>query len=134
MACGAAVIAKSKVLPWTSVAGCPWAGKESGRAAHEAGCALSHLTARFKDEQRVFTNVLMIKEGLPKRRTKRATSNHASLLASQNASLDFAARNDVRNDILRYWFHLEPETRVAPDYMRIQTDINDKMRAILVDW
>ena len=38
------------------------------------------------------------------------------------------------NDIFSYWFRVEPETQVAPNYMLIQTDINDKMRAILVDW
>ena len=35
------------------------------------------------------------------------------------------------NDIFSYWFRVEPETQVAPNYMLIQTDINDKMRAIL---
>ena len=38
------------------------------------------------------------------------------------------------NDIFSYWFRVEPDTQVAPNYMLIQTDINDKMRAILIDW
>mmetsp|Transcript_10312 Transcript_10312/g.25263 ORF Transcript_10312/g.25263 Transcript_10312/m.25263 type:complete len:412 (+) Transcript_10312:73-1308(+) len=38
------------------------------------------------------------------------------------------------NDIFNYWFRVEPDTQVAPNYMLIQTDINDKMRAILIDW
>ena len=29
---------------------------------------------------------------------------------------------------------MQPDTQVAPNYMLIQTDINDKMRAILIDW
>ena len=28
----------------------------------------------------------------------------------------------------------QPDTQVASNYMGIQTDINDKMRAILIDW
>ena len=31
-------------------------------------------------------------------------------------------------------FVSQPDTQVAPNYMLIQTDINDKMRAILIDW
>ena len=38
------------------------------------------------------------------------------------------------NDIFSYWFRVEPDTQVAANYMGIQTDINDKMRAILIDW
>jgi transcription initiation factor TFIIIB Brf1 subunit/transcription initiation factor TFIIB len=37
------------------------------------------------------------------------------------------------NDIFSYWFRVEPDTQVAPNYMLIQTDMNDKMRAILID-
>ena len=39
------------------------------------------------------------------------------------------------NDIFSYWFRVEPDTQVAPSYMLIQTDINDKIVApILIDW
>ena len=38
------------------------------------------------------------------------------------------------NDMFNYWFRVEPLTRVSCNYMRLQTDINHKMRAILVDW
>ena len=38
------------------------------------------------------------------------------------------------NDMFNYWFRVEPLTRVSCNYMRSQTDINHKMRAILVDW
>lgn len=41
---------------------------------------------------------------------------------------------DYVNDIHGYYKRVEPKYRVAQDYMRIQTDINEKMRAILVDW
>ncbi|XRB22782.1 G2/mitotic-specific cyclin-B [Pseudoscourfieldia marina] len=38
------------------------------------------------------------------------------------------------NDIYTYYRRVEPNYRVSPDYMSRQTDINDKMRAILIDW
>ena len=38
------------------------------------------------------------------------------------------------NDIYTYYRRIEPNFRVASDYMTNQTDINDKMRAILIDW
>jgi hypothetical protein len=65
--------------------------------------------------------------------------SYMSLMASQSASLVLAATEDVGNDILSYWFRVEADTHVAPDYMRRQDpqpdlNINDKMRAILMDW
>ena len=45
-----------------------------------------------------------------------------------------SAVTEYVNDIFSYWFRVEPDTQVAPNYMLIQTDINDKMRAILIDW
>lgn len=41
---------------------------------------------------------------------------------------------DYVNDIHSYYKRVEPKYRVAHDYMKIQTDINEKMRAILIDW
>ena len=38
------------------------------------------------------------------------------------------------NSIYSYYYRVEGATAVAPTYMATQTDINDKMRAILVDW
>eukprot|EP00798_Chlamydomonas_sp_ICE-L_P001038 gene1038-3902_t len=38
------------------------------------------------------------------------------------------------NDIFKYLMRVEPKFRVAADYMTRQTDINIKMRSILVDW
>jgi G2/mitotic-specific cyclin-B, other len=38
------------------------------------------------------------------------------------------------NDIFRYYQRVEPTLRVGTDYMAKQNDINDKMRAILIDW
>mmetsp|Transcript_6234 Transcript_6234/g.13638 ORF Transcript_6234/g.13638 Transcript_6234/m.13638 type:complete len:439 (-) Transcript_6234:738-2054(-) len=37
-------------------------------------------------------------------------------------------------DIYSYYKRAEPKFRVAHDYMQTQADINEKMRAILVDW
>ena len=38
------------------------------------------------------------------------------------------------NSIYSYYHRVEPQTAVSPAYMGTQTDINEKMRAILVDW
>ena len=38
------------------------------------------------------------------------------------------------NSIYSYYYRVEGATAVAPSYMSNQADINDKMRAILVDW
>jgi cyclin B len=38
------------------------------------------------------------------------------------------------NSIYSYYYRVEPATAVSATYMTSQTDINDKMRAILVDW
>mmetsp|Transcript_10678 Transcript_10678/g.19499 ORF Transcript_10678/g.19499 Transcript_10678/m.19499 type:complete len:385 (-) Transcript_10678:328-1482(-) len=38
------------------------------------------------------------------------------------------------HDIYSYYKRVEPKFRVPEDYMRRQIDINEKMRAILVDW
>lgn len=38
------------------------------------------------------------------------------------------------NDIYGYYRRVEPAVRITPDYMSRQADINDKMRAILIDW
>jgi cyclin B len=38
------------------------------------------------------------------------------------------------NSIYSYYYRVEPATAVSATYMTTQTDINDKMRAILVDW
>lgn len=38
------------------------------------------------------------------------------------------------NSIFSYYHKVEGNTAVPPTYMAQQTDINDKMRAILVDW
>ncbi|DBA72238.1 TPA: hypothetical protein ACH3X2_010629 [Trebouxia sp. C0005] len=47
---------------------------------------------------------------------------------------DPLAASDYVGDIITYYRRIEPLYRVAPDYMSRQVDINDKMRAILVDW
>lgn len=41
---------------------------------------------------------------------------------------------DFINHMFEFYKKAEAETRVAPDYMSRQSDINDKMRAILIDW
>ncbi|GFR51344.1 hypothetical protein Agub_g13767, partial [Astrephomene gubernaculifera] len=38
------------------------------------------------------------------------------------------------NDIYYFYKRVEPKFKVPADYMSKQTDINDKMRAILIDW
>ena len=38
------------------------------------------------------------------------------------------------NSIYSYYYRVEGATAVPPNYMLCQADINDKMRAILVDW
>lgn len=54
--------------------------------------------------------------------------------------IDVADRNNPLacttyvNDIYAYWRRVEPDTQTPADYMQDQTDINDKMRAILIDW
>ncbi|KAL4447373.1 hypothetical protein ABPG77_007406 [Micractinium sp. CCAP 211/92] len=47
---------------------------------------------------------------------------------------DPLAATDFVADIFSYYKRVEPQLRVAPDYMSRQTDINEKMRAILIDW
>lgn len=44
------------------------------------------------------------------------------------------AATEYVNDIYAYFKRVEPKFRVQPDYMTKQNDINEKMRAILVDW
>lgn len=44
------------------------------------------------------------------------------------------AAPEYANDIYSYYRRIEPKYRVSPDYMVSQTDINEKMRAILTDW
>ncbi|EIE25341.1 A/B/D/E cyclin [Coccomyxa subellipsoidea C-169] len=44
------------------------------------------------------------------------------------AAVDYVA------DIFSYYKRVEPQFRVSPTYMSRQTDINDNMRAILIDW
>ncbi|GLC54381.1 hypothetical protein PLESTB_000857700 [Pleodorina starrii] len=41
---------------------------------------------------------------------------------------------DYVNDIYYFYKRVEPKYKVPADYMTKQTDINDKMRAILIDW
>lgn len=39
------------------------------------------------------------------------------------------------NQIYNYWFRVEHATHIEPTYMQeVQADINDRMRAILIDW
>ncbi|KAG1654532.1 hypothetical protein FOA52_008537 [Chlamydomonas sp. UWO 241] len=52
---------------------------------------------------------------------------------SADASNIFLA-SDYVVDIFSYFRRVEPRFRVAADYMKKQVDINEKMRAILVDW
>lgn len=47
---------------------------------------------------------------------------------------DPLAATDYVKDIFAYYRRIEPFVRVGRDYMSRQMDINDKMRAILVDW
>uniref|UniRef100_A0A7S0WJX0 Cyclin-like domain-containing protein n=1 Tax=Chlamydomonas leiostraca TaxID=1034604 RepID=A0A7S0WJX0_9CHLO len=44
------------------------------------------------------------------------------------------AATEYVNDIYSYYRRVEPKFRVQPGYMSSQTDINEKMRAILIDW
>ncbi|KAK9813995.1 hypothetical protein WJX73_008530 [Symbiochloris irregularis] len=44
------------------------------------------------------------------------------------------AATEYVNDIFDYFRRVEPHYRVSPSYMSRQTDINDRMRAILLDW
>ncbi|KAL6765689.1 B type cyclin [Haematococcus lacustris] len=44
------------------------------------------------------------------------------------------AETEYVNDIYSYYRRIEPKYRVSSTYMTSQADINDKMRAILVDW
>eukprot|EP00887_Chlorella_sp_A99_P006048 scaffold22.g6048.t1 len=47
---------------------------------------------------------------------------------------DPLAATDWVQDIFAFYKRTEPQMRVSPDYMQKQSDINDKMRAILIDW
>lgn len=47
---------------------------------------------------------------------------------------DPLAATDFVQDIFAYYKRVEPKVRVSPNYMAHQVDINDKMRAILIDW
>lgn len=44
------------------------------------------------------------------------------------------AAADYASDIFAYYRRVEPFFRASPDYMKSQSDINEKMRAILIDW
>mmetsp|Transcript_25366 Transcript_25366/g.86868 ORF Transcript_25366/g.86868 Transcript_25366/m.86868 type:complete len:420 (+) Transcript_25366:157-1416(+) len=44
------------------------------------------------------------------------------------------AATEYVNSMYSYYHRVEPETRVDEKYMQSQADINDKMRAILIDW
>lgn len=44
------------------------------------------------------------------------------------------AVTDYINDIQSYYRRAEPKYRVAPDYMKNQRHITDKMRGVLIDW
>ncbi|KAK9832854.1 hypothetical protein WJX81_008037 [Elliptochloris bilobata] len=61
-------------------------------------------------------------------------------VAGRSMNIDAADKADPLQaaeyvgDIFTYYRRVEPQFRVSPDYMTQQTDINDKMRAILVDW
>lgn len=72
-----------------------------------------------------------------------ATRSHRSIPSSAQSTIpdidikdrtDPLAATDFVNDMFAFYRKVEPETRVAPDYMSRQSDINDKMRAILIDW
>ncbi len=59
---------------------------------------------------------------------------HANSLALRShAPLPTSPKQYV-NSIYSYYYRVEGATAVGPTYMSSQTDINDKMRAILVDW
>ena len=69
--------------------------------------------------------------------------NYAFALPPQRAALpdiDALDKNnplmvtEVVNDIYAYYRSAEPEYAVPADYMSKQSDINDRMRAILIDW
>lgn len=71
----------------------------------------------------------------------RNSSSNASFTTRNLPDIDAADRADPRqcaeyvNEIYDYWFRVEPQTWIKPTYMQnVQTDINDKMRAILIDW
>ena len=70
-----------------------------------------------------------------------------SIVASSSVSdvslsphMDLADRHDAHEvpelaqDIFEFYKRIETEKLPAADYMRRQSDINEKMRAILVDW
>jgi len=44
------------------------------------------------------------------------------------------AAADFVKHIFAFYSKMEPRVQVSPDYMTRQNDINDKMRAILIDW
>ncbi|CAL8460573.1 g102 [Coccomyxa elongata] len=52
---------------------------------------------------------------------------------SEDKGNELAASEYVA-DIFSYYKRVEPQYRVSPTYMSRQTDINDNMRAILIDW
>lgn len=52
---------------------------------------------------------------------------------SQDRNNPLAAADYV-NDIFSYYKRVEPRFKVAPTYMANQEDVNEKMRAILIDW
>ena len=41
---------------------------------------------------------------------------------------------EYQEEIIEYLLSLEQEKRINPDYMKVQKDINEKMRIILIDW
>jgi hypothetical protein len=65
-------------------------------------------------------------------RRKRRCSGLPDIDAADRADPLSAA--EYAGDVFAYLKRVEPSARVAPDYMSRQADINDKMRAILLDW
>jgi len=101
------------------VGGAPAAAKDGGAGGGGAGGLFAHLTGRA---HRAANTSSM---------TRDLVDKHDIDYADRENPL---ACTDYVNDIYSYFRRVEPTYCVPPNYMAQQADINDRMRAILVDW
>mmetsp|Transcript_14285 Transcript_14285/g.23492 ORF Transcript_14285/g.23492 Transcript_14285/m.23492 type:complete len:352 (+) Transcript_14285:518-1573(+) len=97
-------------------------------------------TYKARDISNATGGTMTTRTGEPASKRESYTAYLQGRVATEMPDIDSAdhenplAVTEYVNDIFSYWFRVEPDTQVAPNYMLIQTDINDKMRAILIDW
>eukprot|EP00884_Botryococcus_braunii_P000828 jgi/Botrbrau1/10746/Bobra.180_2s0013.1 len=95
------------------------------QGTNEAGCGPSALTTTKGS----LTSLLHEFS----ERASASEGNGVDDIDSADKDNPFAA-SDYVVDIFSYYSRIEPKTRANANYMASQSDINEKMRAILVDW